>query len=184
MNYILGAKNKTTNGYENIYYVDKANKYQCICCDSDLILRKGEKRFQSFVHKTKNGCTYFKNPSQEQLIHDAKLHLQKILEENRINIYRKCRFCLMSTRLQLQKAERVIVGEEVIVENECGEQVYKYKIYGEKQTEVIDDDDNRFHINMLGLIHTIVHNISTRNIELVCGKKFCCEKCKKYEQYE
>jgi len=39
MNYILGAKNKTTNRYENIYYVDKANKYQCICCDSDLMNR-------------------------------------------------------------------------------------------------------------------------------------------------
>ena len=90
----------------------------------------------------------------------------------------------MSTRLQLQKAERVIVGEEVIVGDEHGEQVYKYKIYNEKQSEVVDDDDNRFHINMLGLIHTIVHNISTRNIELVCGKSFCCEKCKKYEKYE
>ena len=49
MNYILGVINKTTNKYENIIVVDKSNKYKCIGCDSDLILRKGEIRFQSFI---------------------------------------------------------------------------------------------------------------------------------------
>ena len=56
MNYILGVINKTTNKYENIIVVDKSNKYKCIGCESDLILRKGEKRFQSFGVLNYQGC--------------------------------------------------------------------------------------------------------------------------------
>ena len=48
MNYILGVINKTTNKYENIIIVDKSNKYKCIGCESDLILRKGEKTISKF----------------------------------------------------------------------------------------------------------------------------------------
>ena len=53
MSYLLGVINTSTNKYENIYFVDKKNKYKCIACNSDLILRKGEKNFQSFIHKYK-----------------------------------------------------------------------------------------------------------------------------------
>ena len=80
MNYILGVINTATNKYENITVVDKSNKYKCIGCESDLILRKGEKRFQSFVHRNTKGCNYFKTTTQDQLLNDAKMHLQVLLE--------------------------------------------------------------------------------------------------------
>ena len=81
MNYILGVINKSTNKYENIIVVDKSNKYKCIGCDSDLILRKGEIRFQSFVHKNTKSCNYFRNPTEDQLLNDAKMHLQVLIEQ-------------------------------------------------------------------------------------------------------
>ena len=176
MNYILGAINTTTNRYENIISVEKTNKYNCLCCSSDLILRKGEKRFQSFVHKTKNGCTYFKNPSQDQLIYDAQLHLKTLIEDNRIDIYRHCNVSLCRIKINIPDEKRVVLyGETVVIDtgNDSDNLIFKIN-----PDATVNEDDDRYQINMLNLIQTCIQNFATKKIEIVLKNPFCCDNCK------
>jgi hypothetical protein len=176
MNYILGAINTTTNRYENIISVEKTNKYNCLCCSSDLILRKGEKRFQSFVHKTKNGCTYFKNPSQDQLIYDAQLHLKTLIEDNRIDIYRHCNVSLCRIKINIPDEIRVVLyGETVVIDtgNDSDHLIFKIN-----PDATVNEDDDRYQINMLNLIQTCIQNFATKKIEIVLKNPFCCDNCK------
>jgi hypothetical protein len=172
MNYILGVINKETNKYENIVFVDKSNKYKCIACESDLILRKGDKNFQSFVHKNKNGCEYFKNPSTEQLLNDAKLYLQRLLEQNNVNIFRKCKICKMKNKMNLPININVnsSLYDTIIYYGDN-----KFKIYSEKPHEELDYEC--YQINMLNLIQTCVQDFASKKIELVCSKPITCNEC-------
>jgi hypothetical protein len=180
MNYILGAINKETSKYETIILVDKLNKYKCICCDSDLILRKGEKNFQSFIHKNKNGCEYFKNPTTEQLLNDAKLYLQTLLEQNNVIIFRKCQICKKKCNMNnmnnieinyYDKNNNIISKSEIYHSKES-------EIYHSKESEIYHSKESEiYQINMLDLIHTRVQDFSSKKIELVCSKNIICNEC-------
>jgi hypothetical protein len=184
MNYILGVINKTTNTYENIVFVDKANKYKCIGCDSDLILRKGEIRFQSFVHKNTKGCNYFKNPTPDQLLNDSKMHLRVLLEQNRVDIFRKCKGCKQKYKLELPKYDetksvKFDVGTDVVYLDENNNTIYGFKMYRDDSgKEPIECE--WLQINMLGLIQRCVLSFATKKIELVCYNKIICSECSKY----
>jgi len=102
MVYLLGAINKNTNKYENIISVEKTNKYKCVGCDVDLSLIKVKQKFQSFHHKNHNGCEYFKNPTPEQLLLDAKLFLKTLLETNKVEIFGECIMCLANIKIDIQ----------------------------------------------------------------------------------
>jgi hypothetical protein len=181
MNYILGVINKATNKYENIIVVDKSNKYKCIGCDSDLILRKGEIRFQSFVHKNTKGCNYFRNPTEDQLLNDAKMHLQVLLEQNKVDIFRKCQGCKQKYKLELPKYDetksvKFDVGTDVVYLDENNNTIYGFKMYGD--AEPIECE--WLQINMQGLIQRCVQSLATKKIELVCYNKIICSECSKY----
>jgi hypothetical protein len=184
MNYILGVINKTTNTYENIVFVDKANKYKCIGCESDLILRKGEKRFQSFVHKNTKGCNYFRNPTPDQLLNDSKMHLQVLLEQNRVDIFRKCKGCKQKYKLELPKYDetksvKFDVGTDVVYLDENNNTIYGFQMYRDDSgKEPIECE--WLQINMLGLIQRCVLGFATKKIELVCHNKIICSECSKY----
>jgi len=171
MNYILGAINKETNKYETIILVDKLNKYKCISCESDLILRKGDKNFQSFIHKNKNGCEYFKNPSTEQLLNDAKLYLQTLLEQNNVIIFRKCEICKKKCNMNNN------FNIDIICYDKNNNIISKSEIYNTIESEI-------YQINMLDLIHTRIQDFSSKKIELVCSKNMICNNCNiKYKKF-
>jgi hypothetical protein len=181
MNYILGVINKTTNKYENIIFVDKSNKYKCIGCESDLILRKGEKRFQSFVHKNTKGCNYFRNPTEDQLLNDAKMHLQVLLEQNRVDIFRKCKGCKQKYKLELPKYDetksvKLDAVPDVVYLDDKNNTICGFKMYRDAEPSECE-----WHqINMLDLIQRCVQSLATKKIELVCYNKTICSECSKY----
>ena len=180
MNYILGVINTATNKYENITVVDKSNKYKCIGCESDLILRKGEIRFQSFVHKNTKGCNYFRNPTHDQLINDAKMHLQVLLEQNKVDIFRKCRGCKKRCKLELPnydetKSVKLDMETDVVYLDDTNNTICGFKIYRDEPSEC------EWHqINMLDLIQTCVQSLATKKIELICYNKIICSDCRPY----
>jgi hypothetical protein len=188
MNYILGVINKATNKYENIAFVDKSNKYKCIACESDLILRKGEIRFQSFVHKNKNGCQYFKHPIQDQLVRDAKMHLQVLIEQNKVGIYTRCRGCRTRHKMNIptwdetKSVKMEHDGPGVVYLDETNNRICGFNIYadGNKNTDTttcLDISNTTYTINMLGLIHTCVQSVATKKIELICDNQIICHEC-------
>jgi len=188
MNYILGVINKETNKYENIIFVEKSNKYKCIGCDSDLILRKGDKNFQSFVHKNKNGCEYFKNPTTDQLLNDAKIYLERLIEQNNVNIFRKCKICKMKNKMNLpidiksNIKKDFSLSDTIIYYDNNNNIICKFKIYSEKPTEELNYEC--YQINMLDLIQTCVQDFASKKIELVCSKNINCNECLiKYKNY-
>ena len=182
MNYILGVINKTTNKYENIIVVDKSNKYKCIGCESELILRKGEIRFQSFVHKNTKGCNYFRNPTPDQLLNDAKMHLQVLIEQNRVDIFRKCQGCKKRCKLELPKYDetksvKLDAGPDVVYLDDKNNTICGFKMYG----CTCEPSDCEWHqINMLDLIQTCVQSLATKKIELICHNRIICSECSKY----
>ncbi len=175
-NYLLGAINKKTNRYENIMSVEKTNEYKCIGCDSDLILRKGEKKFQNFIHKQKNQCEYFKNPSEQILINDAFSHLKELLDTNIVTIFSKCSCCKFKFETKLPKFDFTTKNSNS-VECLCGtETVCAF---------VVNDVNNYTNvpvhkINIQELIVRITIGFSSKKVELVSGINFKCEQCKKY----
>lgn len=202
MNYILGVINKATNKYENIIFVDKSNKYKCIDCETDLILRKGEKRFQSFVHKNnnnnnnKNGCQYFKHPTQAQLIRDAKMYLQVLIEQNKVDIYRSCGQCKRKHKMTMPTCDETKSvkldehGHDVVYLDEANNMICSFTMCANPTQHQpptqpptpnpTPNPDKNYNINMLGLIHTCVQSLATKKIELVCDKKIICQECTHY----
>lgn len=187
MNYILGVINKATNTYENIIFVDKSNKYKCIACESDLILRKGDIRFQSFVHKNKNGCQYFKHPTHDLLVRDAKMYLQVLLQQNKVDIFRRCRGCKIKHKMNIptwDETKSVLLdhdGHDVVYLDEINNMIcgFTMGIDGSTNTDnnVVDIRNTNYIINMLGLIHVCVQNFATKKIELLCGNQIICHDC-------
>ncbi len=183
MNYILGVINITTNRYENIIFVNKPNKYKCIGCNTELILRKGDKNFQCFVHKNKHECQYFKHPTQDQLLHDAKLYLQTLIEDNKVDIFRKCQDCKRKYNMKLPnydetKSVKINCGMDIVYLDDKHNDICGFKIYANIPNEELDYEC--YQINMLDLIQRCVQSLATKKIELVCSKKIICDECKSY----
>lgn len=188
---ILGAINKTTNKYENIINVNKNNSYKCIGCNSDLILRKGEKNFQSFIHKNKcnTACNYFKEQTIEQLKNDAKLHLRELLIDNNFVLKRRCDCCKFNIKIDLP----IISSNHSIAFSETNNLI---NVYDENENEnlictfkmiLINEydetlDEKIYQLDITQLIHTITRNFATQKVELICFRKIVyCNNCLKYK---
>jgi hypothetical protein len=166
--YLLGA-NDIASGYTNIIDVEKKHQYKCISCQSDLLLRKGEKRFQSLIHINKNGCQYFKNPTYKQLIEDAYLHLSKLIELDKVNILRRCKICKMPFKMEFN--------------------IDNVKLYFKKNGHDNNDnnDDNNdndnnlkqyYYVDIEQLIKNIRMDFTTKKVELYCSYFTTCQECK------
>ncbi len=190
--YLLGVINTSTNKYENIYCVDKKNKYKCIACNSDLILRKGEKNFQSFVHKTNNvyasSCKYFKKPTPEQLVNDSKLFLRELLYQNNIFVYRRCKICKFKFRMELpviNETNSIAISNDnnfIHVYDENENKICEFKIIESIYSESDENLGSQcYQIIMHSLIHTQVRNFATQKLELTCEyDDHVCKDCHKY----
>lgn len=192
MSYLLGVINTSTNKYENIYFVDKKNKYKCIACNSYLILRKGEKIFQSFIHKYKykgdTVCKYFKEPTLEQLINDAKLFLRELLYQNNVFVSRRCKICKFKFKMELpiiNEKNSIAFGSNnnfIYVYDENENKICEFKIiesiYSESDVKL---GPQCYQIIMHSLIHTQIRNFATQKLELTCEcKDHVCKDCHKY----
>ncbi len=173
--YLLGVTNKHSNNYENILDAEKINKYKCIACDSDLILRKGEKNFQSFIHKNKNGCQYFKNPTQEQLINDALLHLKQLLLADKVSIFRRCKICKMNIKMNLIDFDNININGNELLCLKNNETVQRFKINSSELHE--NSDYMCYQINILKLIKEITISFATKKVELLCREPITCSEC-------
>jgi len=159
--YLLGAIETTSNSYTNIINIEKGHQYKCIACQSNLILRKGEKRFQSLIHKEKNNCQYFKNPTQDQLLEDARLHLSKLIELDNVNVFRRCNVCKMDCKMH-------VTG------------INNFKLYLIKHEEEFKKEENYqyYYVNIEQLIKYIRTDYATKIVEIMCSYLTTCDKCK------
>ncbi len=193
MDWVLGAINKESGEYENLWFVDKKNKYKCIGCTNDLVLRMGQKNFQSFIHKVPCGCEYFKNPSTEQLISDANLFLIKLLKANQVRLFRKCNICKFQIKIpgefisniQFIKLENNIVYCYDNTDNANLIAIF-YIYIGHPFTDTLTNlkntnDDKKIHlINITQLIQKLVRDFSSNKVELTCSEDTVCANCIKY----
>ena len=174
---MLGAINKNTNNYENIMYVEKTNKYKCICCDQDLILRKGNKYSPSFIHKLPNNCIYFKNPTEEQILNDAKLYLKEIIKNNKVDLYRKCSICKFKIKMIIPNFDqRKMFDMDMFYLDNNKNIICKFEVYNKN---VINEENNFecYKINMMDLIYMTTINYATQKVELLCNKTIICKDC-------
>lgn len=176
--YLLGAINKQTGRYESIISVDKSNEYKCVDCGGDLILRKGEKNFQSFIHKSKfPPCVYFKSPTDSMLKTDALLHLKELLDTNKVTIYSKCSICKFNFETKLPKFNQTIKNlNSIDCVNENNKIVCKFVIG--VNTDSSHVNVLLYQINIYELIERITTSYATKKVELVCEDLIICEKCK------
>jgi hypothetical protein len=185
MSYLLGAINKDTKKYENIVSVNKQNQYKCVGCNEDLILRKGEKKFQSFIHKNLNRCEYFKNPTPEQLLLDAKLFLKTLLETNKVDIFGECRICIKKIKMDIPEYnETKSIQMDYGFENDQMDLVYSdsekkiicaFEVFNKQPIKPIEYPC--YQIHMLELIHTQITCFATGKLELNCRKRDLCGQC-------
>ena len=158
--YLLGAIETSSNSYTNIVNVEKGLQYKCIACKSDLLLRKGEKCFQSLIHKEKNNCQYFKNPTQEQLMEDARLHLSRLIELDNVNIFRRCNICKITCKMEITNIDN-------------------FKLYLKKNDAEYKNLDNYkyYYVNIEQLNKYIRTDFATKQVELSCDYLTKCQAC-------
>ncbi len=175
--YLLGVINKQTGRYESIISVDKPNEYKCIDCGGDLILRKGEKNFQSFIHKNKfPACSYFKTPTELMLKTDALLHLKELLDTNKVTIYSKCSICKFNFETKLPKFITTVKNlNSVDCVDETNKTLCKF-VFG-INAEATPIDVPIYRININELILRITTSYATKKVELVCEDLIICDKC-------
>lgn len=191
MDYLLGVINKDTNKYENILFVKKPNKYKCIGCDKDLILRKGQKNFQSFIHKNNKRCEYFKYPQPYELNRDAILYLKTLLEDNNVNIYRKCSICKFNIKMDIpvyNESKFIQVNYKlddnnngmnlIYIDKSNNQTICCFEVYSGQPTK--NSNYPFYQINQNDLILQCRRNFATQKIEVVCKKTIICDKCTKY----
>ncbi len=188
--YLLGVINMETNKYEHILHVEKPNKYKCIGCGDELILRKGEKLFQNFVHKNLVSCGYFKTPTQDQLISDAKMFLQRLIETNLVTIYKQCSICKFKNRVDLPvfdetKSISMNYGKgknfmDLVYLDSNNNIICGFEVYDGEPKKIRKTQYPYYQINMLELIYRITRSFATNKIELNCNFKIICASCEQY----
>ncbi len=158
--YLLGAIETSSNCYTNIVNVEKGHKYKCIFCQSDLSVRKGEKCFQSLIHKEKNNCQYFKNPTQEQLMEDARLHLSKLIELENVDVFRRCNICKIPCKMPITSIDN-------------------FKLFFKKDDEEYKKEENYqyYYVNIEQLNKYIRTDFATKKVELLCSYLTRCQEC-------
>ncbi len=123
----LGAINKETEKYENICSASKTNKYYCPDCNKSVILRKGEINRPHFAHKKESGCNYYDKPSESQIHKDAKMLTKLLVEQNKLELFKKCNDCNECVKLNLPEYN---LNKEVVIEHS-----FKFDNYEQKEDE-------------------------------------------------
>ena len=81
-NLSLGALHIITNKYSLPTLALKTEKYKCVECGKNVILKKGHIKRAHFAHYAQtNTCNYYDHPNEAQIHKDAKLLMVKLLTE-------------------------------------------------------------------------------------------------------
>ena len=147
---LSGAINKSTKKYMRPDEADKKEKFLCIGCKKDVILRSGKIRIKHFAHRKENSkCNFFDKPSESEIHKNAKLLLKYILEKKiDLTIHRKCDRCNKIDTYEIPK----ITDKSKI----CLEYVFDYN--GKKIADVAYIDDNK-----ISYIFEICHTHKTQS---------------------
>ena len=87
----LGALDIETKKYTPPCEATKGREYKCIDCDNRVIFKKGEIKRPHFAHYSQtNVCSYYEHPNEAQIHKDAKLLMQKMLNEKRLFLILQC----------------------------------------------------------------------------------------------
>jgi hypothetical protein len=91
----LGAIENDTKKYTLPFQAEKGKVYSCADCNQRVILRKGSIRRAHFAHfSPTNTCAYYEHPNESQIHKDAKLLMQKMLNDKRLFYFkRECIDC-------------------------------------------------------------------------------------------
>ena len=186
----LGAINKITGEYVFPKIANKKDKYICIECNRDLILRQGEIRVHHFSHKVDTiKCNHYTNPSETQIHKDAKNLLKNLLERKiPISFCRKCCSCKKDEEFEIPE-----ISETSVIELE-----YQFEYNGKKIADVVYIDNNDivcifeiykshktnnqnrpepwFEIDAKKLIE-IANDISLISLKIPCIRFEECEEC-------
>lgn len=200
----LGAINKESGEYVNVSYALKNNKYICPECESDVILRKGEKNRVHFAHKKDGNCEYYEKPTESQIHKDGKMLIKMLVEKNQLEVYKRCNECNERTEIILPIYEN---NKTLILEHR-----FNFDIIEEgggilKIADVAYLDENKKIIWICEILNT--HKTEEGNrpepwneidakellkkkikedekVEINCCRKYICEKCfeKRYKELD
>jgi hypothetical protein len=116
--FYLGAFEQNTNKYTLPFFATKDKEYKCVDCAKKVILRKGNIRAHHFAHFAESNCSYYDHPNESQIHKDAKLLLQKLLQEKkRICFTWECSKCSNFYAFQDVPTIHYKEGDEVILEH-------------------------------------------------------------------
>jgi hypothetical protein len=83
---------------------------------------------------------------------------------------------LCRIKINIPDEKRVVLyGETVVIDtgNDSDNLIFKIN-----PDATVNEDDDRYQINMLNLIQTCIQNFATKKIEIVLKNPFCCDNCK------
>lgn len=192
----LGAINKITKEYISPNRADKKDKFICIECNNDVILKKGKIRIPHFSHSLKDIKCNFYNTNESQIHKNAKLILKYMLENHILKeIHRKCLKCNKITEFEIPE---ITCNTSIVIE-------YKFDYNGTKIADVayinnVDVDiigvfevyythntseENRpepwFELDAIKIIESI-NTQDLNNIKLSCIRNKVCEDCYKEDE--
>ena len=198
----LGALNKITKKYVLPSMANKEDKYICIDCNKDLILKKGNKRIHHFSHYSElEQCTYYSKPSESQVHKDAKFLLKWLLENKiQLTFIRKCN----NNNNEIYKFTIPVITDVSTIELEHRfnyndslkiadvaylnnlELVYIFEICNTHKTNNENRPEPWFEINALKLISLVnqfqTNQITELNIECIREKN--CNMCNKFQELD
>ena len=184
----LGAINKSTNEYENIFHANKPNQYKCIACDQDLVLRKGQNKFQSFIHKNRLNCDYFKRATIAQIIQDAKMFLRWLIINNQIDLFGTCKICMGKCKIDLPVYDQT---KSLVIDHGVGEEQMDL-VYLDADNKIIcgfeifEDAPSKqagyelYQLYVMQINYQIIKNFATQKTEIICRKRMYCPNCVQY----
>jgi hypothetical protein len=114
----LGAIDIETKEYTLPSKASKGRMYECVDCKKRVILRQGNVRVHHFAHYTQtNLCSYYDHPNEAQIHKDAKLLIQKLLQEkNLISFTWNCDNCSGFWGLEELPSFKYKDGDEALLE--------------------------------------------------------------------
>jgi len=114
----LGALDIETKKYTPPSEATKGREYKCIDCDKRVIFKKGEIKRPHFAHYSQtNVCSYYEHPNEAQIHKDAKLLMQKMLNEKRLFYFKRdCLDCKNDYAFQGMASFDYKQGDEAVLE--------------------------------------------------------------------
>ncbi len=114
----LGALDIQTNEYVSPINALKNKQYKCADCDKRVILRQGNIRVHHFAHYSEtNTCSYYDHPNEAQIHKDAKLLLQKLMNDKRLlGFHWECDLCGYFHAFQGEPSFTYKEGDKAILE--------------------------------------------------------------------